>query len=381
MISTLPMVRREFPDYEPERQFKASLPLDHLRITTHILERHALPIMSQYFLRALALEVNTVREIAHLLGLDEGDLAAYGADLLKSGLIEQGTITEDGQRRLSLTAEGQKFVAEGAKVSVLKKRTFHFHYNRLSRVVAPLEKDVIPIDVFRREDAAYVLPTPGYSPTLNDVPIQSVREAVSLDTRQRDEFEVVALLDMQPPYVEYLRGIDVYVLRHHETNERRFAAFKSGRYLQSESAAIQRLHDEGEQIVPDDADSLTPEPIDLRGVLNPTVASAAEEIIERDRKLHDITHNIDTKEAIRSTTQSARERQDLEDEIRRLKDELTQIQANRTMLVAQIQQLVDNAPDFLSTEEHRPLLKRALTEARHQVIIISPWMNLRTVVA
>jgi hypothetical protein len=129
-------------------------------------------------------------------------------------------------------------VVEGAKVSILKKRTFHFHYNRLSRQVVPLERDVVPVDVFRREDTIYVLPTQGHCPALDDIPIQSVRDAVALDTRQRDGFEVVALLDMQSPYVEYLRGIDVYVLRHRETSERRFAAFKSGRYLQAESAAI-----------------------------------------------------------------------------------------------------------------------------------------------
>ncbi len=198
-------------------------------------------------------------------------------------------------------------------------------------------------------------------------------------TNTRDEFEVVSLLDMQPPYVEYLRGIDVYVLRHRETGERRFAAFRSGRHLQAESAAIQRLQEEGKQVIPDDADSLVPEPFDVRPFLDVSIASVTQNVVERDRELSDIEQVISAKEAARSTTQDARERQELEDEIRRLKEDLTRAQGEREAAVSQIQLSMDNAPAFLRTEEHRPLLKRALQEAKREVIVISPWMNLRAV--
>ncbi len=77
-----PVLRRDFPDFEPQHVFEAALPVYFVRLSVEVLEPQELTSFQAYMLHAIALEVNTPQEIAHLLGVDPRDITAPGTGLL-----------------------------------------------------------------------------------------------------------------------------------------------------------------------------------------------------------------------------------------------------------------------------------------------------------
>src|SRR6266496_4062052 len=64
----LPLLLREFPDFDPAQAFEAGIPVYYTRLAIEVLEPQKLTSFQSYFLHAVALGVNTQEKLAHLLG-------------------------------------------------------------------------------------------------------------------------------------------------------------------------------------------------------------------------------------------------------------------------------------------------------------------------
>lgn len=191
--------------------------------------------------------------------------------------------------------------------------------------------------------------------------------------------DIISIVDLAPPWVEYLRGVEVFVLRHRQTGERRFAAYIGTQYLAAESAAIQRMHESGVLTEPDDATLSTPPPLDLSYALPPEEAADARTILAKDGVLENLRRDVATQEILRSATQDERERNEAALRLQALEQKLREAEEERETYRRQLLERTDAAVDVVRTEDSRKLLERALEDAEHEVIILSPWMNTRTV--
>lgn len=379
MNSTVQQVHREFPDYEPESGYEAALSLYRIRVEAKVLRKHSLSVMARFVLRVIALGNSSPPGIAHVLGLDEIDVAVIGSELLKTSLVVQDVPGLDGRRTLILTEQGKRHIQEERQLLVPKKKTLHAHWDPLTRELKPLERDnIISLDEVRKL-GIFVIPTRGQPPTLGDIELQVLRETVAMDARQTQDFEIVSLLKLQQPYIEYVRGIDIVNLRHRQSKEAHLTVFRGPRYLAAESEALQQLRAAGVRTEPGDAPVAQTEEVDLTHYLPQPVVEAAAEVRRRDLELHHIEHEIARQEIARSSTKDDEERAALEERLRRLTEELEGAQRERDRLRAEMQAATHAAVDIVRTEEHRQLLEQALREAQDEVVIISPWMNRRAV--
>ncbi len=371
---------QEFPDFKPKVRFAAMQPLFLLRITASVLEYHALSVIARFMLRLVALGESTLPAIARLLGLEEADLIDAGVELSQAGLIEEGAIDGAGRRRLLITQQGRAYLEEQRSVTVPRKRVFRLHFDPLTREFRPYRSDAVRPETFRR-DGLYVIPHGGPRPSRGDVELQKLREAVRAEGYGADEFEIVRVLGIGTPVAEYLPNVQVFVIEHRQTGEERVAAISGAEYLPTVSEMLEEQHRSGRLSIPADAEQAEPEPmtLDVRALFPAAVADTVEHVIAKDRERHDLRYEIARKEAERATTQNHAERVALEAEMAQLQQQLAQILAELEAERERVREATEGGLTILSTEQHRPILKEALESAEEELIIISPWMNIRTV--
>ena len=376
MNTSLQLIQRTFPDYDPETDYEAALPLYRLRLTVKTLESHSLSVIARFILRAVALGVSTSAAIAHLFGLQEKDTASATVELLTAGLLAHGAPAATGGRHLTLTDAGTQQVTEAKNLLVPRKRILHMHFDPLTNQLRSQQSDAVSTEEVRK-DGLYVIPVQATRPTINDIELTAVQRVIKEDGGLPDGSQVITLLSLQHPYVEYLRGIRVFVLVHRQTKEHRIAAFRSGRYLPGESEAIQELGLKGVTIIPADADGDIPDaiPLDVHAIL-PAAAETAQEVLDKDRLLDAAERELSARLVARSGTQDKKEQLELEGRIAALIAQVTQLKEDKDRLQ---DRLNDQQLEILRTEDHRRVLETALKEAKEEIVIISPWMNTRTV--
>lgn len=358
---------RDFPDHRPYQHFEALLKIYRLAVVASALEWHELPIIGRYVLRALSKGFRTPQQIAQTLGLDEGDLARGGAVAMSAGLMTYGSVLENDQRVLVLTREGEQFLATGAPITTAKKRILYLQFNPLTRKISLDRRGALHPDQ-ARESGLPIIAGETTRPTLGLVSLNEVRELYRNDSRNGD---ILRLISLAQSSVAYLPDIQVFVLRHRQTAEERFAAYRGFEYLPEESDVLEQMRSENQQIVPDDAALLEPTSWDVGGIVAPDAARVIQERINRDRQVLDVefrlaSHSIAAQPRIYEHGQLAAT-------IENLKAQLANLESERDGLQSQLEQ---SDITFVTTEEHRGWLECALTEAREEVIIISPWMNL-----
>ena len=374
MDKLLSMVRRDFPDYETLRAFQAGIPVYFVRLAVEVLEQRELTSFEIYFLHAVALSVNTYQEIAHLLGIEDRDLVAPGANLLKLEFIGQGLPTPEKGRPIYLTEKGQQALKDQKAPPVPSRRTGRLHFNALTWVPIPLEENTWPVEKMGKE-GLFLLPLrESVRPTLGDFTEKDVAVALR-DTAAFQDKDIIALLELKKLELEYIAPVTVVLLQNRETGEQRLAVYRNSMFQRAESAAVQRFFENGKLSLPEDATLLKEEQIAIPLSLPPAIAQATRKLEQNENALRTLEGQLTEQKERQTSTQSDHERQELQERILQLKEELGLKREDNEILR---QQLRHSQVEFLRTEQHRPILMQALREAREEIIIISPWMNLRT---
>ncbi len=370
MDKLLPLLLREFPDFDPAQAFEAGIPVYYTRLAIEVLEPQKLTSFQSYFLHAVALGVNTQEKLAHLLGLEETDLLAPGASLLKLEYIQQG-LPVDGERPISLTNKGHQALSENPP-PVPKRKTASMHFNALTWIPIPLEDDTFSVDLMCKE-GYFILPGQQKTrPTLGDYTEKDVASALSDDSDFQDNV-VTELLELKRVELQYIAPVTVVLLQHRETREERLAVYRNSVQLRSESAAVQQLYDLGKLTLPSEIAFLNAPVIDLPIPLPAAVADTTRSLARTEYDLANLEAELQVQETTQSDDTGGHDL--LLERIRQLKEELS---LKRQEGEQYRELLTQSQITFLSTEEHRPFLEQALREATNEILIISPWMNRRT---
>ena len=80
-----------------------------------------------------------------------------------------------------------------------------------------------------------------------------------------------------------------------------------------------------------------------------------------------------------STAHEIPRTEELEEQVRALEEKYSAVQRELKEITEELQRETRDALRVLKTEEHRPVLIRALQEASQEVIIVSPWLDPYTV--
>jgi hypothetical protein len=374
MDNLLTLARREFPGFEPTHLFEAAIPIFFLRVLVEALEPQTLSSFETYFLHAVSANVHSLAEIAWLYGIDEADLLAPGASLLKREYIWQGA-PAGGERPVHLTEKGRLALGADTAPPAPARRGAHMHFNALTWTPVPQEKQLLMSVERMNAEGLCILPPLRYElPTLGDLTIDKVTAALH-DLSFFHDKQIIALLEMQRCRPEYLAPVQVVCLRQHREGQQRLAIYRRGIYQRSDSAVLQRFLETGKFLVPDDAVALTPPPLQVPATLPQAVAQAADTLVSNETAMRGLQAELSDTASRRAATQSGAERRQLEQRIGELEAALQQKREESDQLRARLEQ---QQGSFLRTEQHRGALEQALTEVGEELIIIAPWLNRRT---
>lgn len=373
MDKLLPMLRRSFPEFEAIRAFEAGIPVYFVRLAVEVMEPQELTSFELYFLHAIALGLNTQQEIAHLLGLDSRDLVSPGANLLKNEYIRQELPTSEKGRLIFLTDKGRQVLKDQKAPPVPTRREGRFHFNALTWEPIPYEENTYSVEKMSKE-GLFILPSrENERPTLGNFTEKDVDFALSNAPAFQDK-KIIALLELKKLELEYIAPVTVVLLQHFETREQRLTVYRNSSQQQSESRVLQRLFENKQLNIPEDAAILKKDKMDIPSSLSSHVTAAAKNLEQNEIVLQEIEEQLTEQEAQQTTTQSSQERQGLRERIQQLKEELRLKREDNEILRRYLKQ---SQVEFLQTEQHRPILVQALREAQKEIIIISPWMNRR----
>lgn len=374
MDDLLILARREFPGFEPTHIFEAAIPVFSLNVLVEALEPQKLNSFESYFLSAVANQVQTVEEIAWLYGIDENDLLAPGASLLKYGYIRQEP-PRSGKRLIQLTDKGRQALGTDTVPPVPTRRGARLHFNALTWAPIPLEKQLVISAERMSTEGLCILPPDRYEkPTLGDLTIEKVTGALHGSPYFHNK-QIIALLEIQRNYLEYLAPVQVICLQQSTDQHQRLAIFRRNFYLRSESGVLQRFFETGKFSIPDDAIALTPPVIQVPPALPQIVAQAAHTLVANEIAVRSLQTELEEATSKHATAQSKDERSELKNRIQELETALQRKQEESDQLRTQLQQ---QQGEFLRTEEHRAVLEKALRQAKKELIIIAPWLNRRT---
>jgi hypothetical protein len=369
----LPIIRREFPEFEPIKACEAGIPVYFIRLAVEVLEKQPLTTFQSYFLHAIALGVNTQEAIARLLGLDDRDLIAPGASLLKAGYIQQGIPTSEQERPLLLTPAGSQALTANGPPPVPRRKTGQFHFNALTWAAIPLEEATWSVEHMSKEGLSILPRKEHATPTLGVFTEKEVAYALGGAPAFQNTM-IIALLELKKAELEYIAPVTVVLLQHRKTNEQRLAIYRNSIQQRPESVALQRSFENQQWNMPEEAAPLQERTLPHLSTLPAEATQAVQELARNEDLQTTLEIELAEREEDRTATQDDRERQELEESIRHLKEELRIKREESEGLQRQLQR---HQVEFLRTEQHRPFLLRALREAKQEVLIISPWMNRR----
>lgn len=295
-----------------------------------------------------------------------------------AGLVEQTDPDAEGRRGLRLTDKGRQILLNEGMLARPRQRTLHLHFEPLTRTVRDRDKRAVSIEQILK-DGVHMLPSRGGPPTGGEIPVAAAKEAMIASSGAAPQFEIVSLRKPDRIFVEYIPGVQVYILRHRQSRERRVAAFSGLVYEAAISEVVQEWYEKKEWEIPAEALHEPPPALDVLLDLPDRVTEAASQIVARDREVEDLRTNIATQQQALSQTASSEERRLMAERIRALEEQVRRLENERASLGADLQKAAEGEISVLTTEEHRPRLVDALQKAHEEVIIVSPWMNDRTV--
>jgi hypothetical protein len=373
MDKLLPILRREFPEFEAIRAFEAGIPVYFIRLAIEVLERQELTTFQSYFLQAVALGVNTREDIAYYLGMDDRDLVSPGASLLKLGYIQQGVPTRENKRPILLTPTGRQALTENGPPPVPKRKTGQFHFNALTWTAIPLEEKTWSVNHMGKEGLSILPKKENGRPTLGVFTEKDVAYALAGAPNFQGD-DIIALLDLKKAELEYIAPVTVVLLQHRKTSAQRLAIYRNSIQQRPEAVALQRLFENQQWKLPEEAAPLQERSIHFPITLPSEVSQAAQNLVQNEYVQTELETQLAEQEERETATQDDHERQELKERVQQLKEEL---RLKREESETFRQQMHQYQVEFLQTEQHRPLLMRALREAQKEIIIISPWMNRR----
>ena len=360
--------KRRFPDYTVDVAFPVCLPVYELRLTVTVIDEHRLSTTALFILRLLRVGISQPAELGKLLGISDGYVTGAAAELLSANLIRQRL-----DQRIEMTDQGRNVLSDGGKSLRPRNRSIRVPYDHLT-------KKVIDIDIYRlldrdyvRKDGAFIVPARPRKPRQGNIRIAEVRNyARGTISKETEVFDVSALKDAK---LRYRADVILVKMAAPNATTPTFAAYRAQQYLEEETASIQRLADNGADLVPEEwkAESTVSWPGSL---------AASKEETDLLTTIEELNHVSSEKaqaakeaELIQGDTLNAQERADLAARVERLEAEKSNLESALAEREGELHVLTRGEFRLIKTEEHRHLLLQAIDKASLELTLVSPWID------
>lgn len=358
--------RQRIPGYDLTCQYQAGIPTHKARLKVDVLKKQEVPAPAQFALKLIDLGISTETEIANALGMEiefVRDALAY-LDLHQL-IIRRFGSPENPSITFATTGKGKQALREAMTALYVKR--FYIQVDGLTGEIAPLDESVLQTGQDLNKMGIWLLhASPGKRPIAESLNNKlSALESVFKESEGFDSSDqLVEVLDVERPWLMY-KVVNVLVFRDRTTGRVDLRVFEGYEPVPEYDRILKKREQSGGRVIPDDLlDSAVDYvlPSELVQELRPKI----ERLEELDRQVQEAAsekdelqaslEKLDEETSAEAVTSKTARIQELESEVQRLK-------------AAQGQSRI------VQDNEHRQLLKNALSLAQRGVVIISPWIR------
>ena len=362
--------KRRFPGYEVDACYPICWPVYAVRLTLTVLAEHEISTAARFMLRLAGLGPTPPAEFGRLLGLPEKFLAGAAAELLAGELAAQRP-----DLHLEITGKGREVLANGGRAWYPQREYMQVPFDPLTRRVLDIDtKDLLYTDIVQKE-GLFVLPASD-KPRLSEFDIEAIRHYARIEEGIKpEEITEVAEFQNRDARLRYRRDISVVRLVNPSGGQPTFAAFFQGIYLEEESIALQRLADSGVAVAPEEFGESVGESWLQSGSVTRDEAALLSAVRDNDLAVSAAEQTIAEIQDRQSETQDANQRQQLVQSLAQAEAEKADLERRLTEKELQLKERTGDAIRLIKTEEHRPLLMRAIDKAQSQLTLVSAWIG------
>lgn len=350
---------------------EVALPLFKVDLELLVLEKKPLPPIQEYVLRAVNQGLTDTQAIAGLLGIDETIVRTNASILLASdNLTMAGGQHGDRTHRLALTNKGRSTAVEAAQVQAVEV-SLPVWIDGLTRKVLSVTakgRNWFPASQASRLGLVEIAASPRKRPGLQDIPLESVSQVIRNESAgRRARREVIGITGIGKTR-RYAR--EAVALAYQAPGEELLVTLAvDGESSEEHDAAFARaMARSARKLIPEDWHA-------AREIAETTIPAelldTAADATESERIEDEHTELLQEDERLRSAAESA-----TADQLASLSEQLAQSQQRQQELESQLANIsVRQVPVY----DHRKYLDRALEDAQHHVLIVSPWIRFEVV--
>lgn len=375
----LGLSQKQYPDFDVHFSYQAALPIYCLKTMCTTMKIRELSVISRFILRAVALDIIDLDEICEFLGLQQNEVLNAGTELLQNGLIRNSTHVINSKRTISITDKGRMLLEDEKKIRVLQRRFFRVLYNPFSNQLESSNDELVDRTQVLKQ-GMFTLPTPRSAPKItSEIDLENFKDVIADSDRLEPQEEIIEINKLYDPYIEYRPDINIVVLNNRTTEETKILAFDGTRLLDDESSSLEKLFLSGRNIIPVDADDYREVDINLKESLPSLSESESKKVSEiytlnKGIRIADLER---AKETQIITSSNVFVESDSKAKLNELQKELESTKRQLREKELELIKETQNTVRIINTEEHNPLLKKALRESCRELIVISAFIGSR----
>jgi hypothetical protein len=355
------------PGFDLVSYMDVGLPTYRLNVQAILLERKSIPPVAEFVLKGVNAGLNTIDDIAGLLGLDVPAVQSVLVDLSRTDCVLLQAPLGGSRQHLTLSVKGKK-VLQAAEMVAPRERGLPLWFDGLlRRPVSPRNVAILSARELKNANVKAIRPFPATPPTLMDLRLADVqrlmREMGGMRETQRDLLAVKAITQRD---LLYLPAV-MLVYRSNNGAEVQVGFAIDGRLSKEHEDAFSRAG--GPRAL--GISQTIQQPLSV-GERSPGQVAAAKITQAAKASAHKVVAAQAIVEEL-SSEQLTDEALQTDDSTRlRLTKALEELERHR-------REASDHGFRPLPVQEHAEHLQRALRESRNRLLIISPWINAEVV--
>lgn len=356
------------PNSKLVKYYEAALPQYHMEVVLTLLKTKKLSVLQEFILKFLNAGEDDITSIRTFLGVNSSVINNAISELNKSNLASVDIfrskirITDKGEEALK---EAMTNVPEDVEYVIYVDGLLGTIYLDTRKLYS--QKDVTihgltsVVPAIDRPDLEYL----SYEEVKRAVSLFKKNHAFEKDKLEGDLLEISALNKV---YVEY-KKTSVLVFMNERTNDIELQVYEGNTRNDEYGIALQKLYNSNTKVFEFDslheADRTDEHP--LTSLLPLEIIESAKEYSNKsnglEREILSLSSQLKNAKDNNALGNGHHEETDTE-RIRFLEQKISEMESERK-----------GADRVLSTYDHRPLLIDALKNAKHSVVIISPWIK------
>ncbi|HNT56158.1 MAG TPA: phospholipase D-like domain-containing protein [Anaerolineaceae bacterium] len=365
----------DFPGYQLVDAYEAGFPSYALQLQVLMQVKRPLPVLEEFILKAIDAGQTQAPQIAGLLGL-EHDAVEKGLDQLQRRDYVFFQVPKNGGQAIPIliTDKGRIALRE-LFLTEPEPGIYSVCQDALTGLLYPWQPLRNPTDI--RKLDYHEIPTLVSPPSLEQLDYFALKRLVAQTQKDapanQERRELVELMGIEKTWTAY-RVMRVLQYIRPEDNAVQVQVYDRGERSMEHEAALLTMESQKRRPLRATLEKeMPPTDPEALAIIEPQKQEAARrKAVDAPRLNAEIAARQQELEQVKTQQSSelVEERREAQHSLEKLNDEIARLQA-------QIQKLESEAAgtEALQMHQHRPKLLEALSSAKKQVIIISPWMR------